>query len=154
MRLSAEIFQQIVDALRSDRKSDRDKRLEPRVGMAGEATLVSRREDGRPVSARVRVRDVSRSGIGIIHSRRFAQGQPLIIQLQSTTGDPIWLVCVAAYSRRFETDRYSVGVRIQQVVHADEVNRLTAELGNSAPHHLLSSTDRLDVARIAKAILS
>ena len=154
MRLSAEIFDQIVEALRSDRKGDRDKRLEPRVGMAGEAVLVSICDDGRQTSAPVRVRDVSRSGLGMIYSIRFAKDQRLIIQLQSLAGEPIWLICVAAYCRKIEEGHYAVGARIKQVMRPDEVHRMTDELGNHATRHLLDVNARTDAARIAKAILS
>ncbi len=128
MRLSAEIYDQIVAALKSDSQKDLDNRLEPRVGMAGEATLVTVREDGRQVTARVRVRDVSRSGIGLYYSSRFVKDQRLIIQLQKASGESIWLVCIAAYCRRVEPDRYSVGVRIRQVLRPEQVQQVESRL--------------------------
>src|SRR3954465_13697273 len=120
MRLSAEMFNEIVDALRSDRKGDRDQRIEPRVGMAGEATLVSICSDGKRQVSRVRIRDVSRSGIGFCTGTKFGKDQRVIIQLLSHGGDPIWLICVAAHCRRVETDRYSIGARIKQVMRAEK----------------------------------
>jgi hypothetical protein len=162
MRLSAELFQQIVDALKSDGHSDRDKRLEPRVGMAGEANLVSLRDDGRCVTNRARIRDVSRTGIGLVHNRRFESNKRFIIQLQSHTGDPIWLICMTAYCRRQSSDCFSIGSRISQVLHADEINdiehkregiasKLDAQRAAAAA---ISAADRNTMQRISRAILS
>ena len=154
MRLSAELFKQIVDGLRSDNRSDRDKRLEPRVGMAGEVTLIYLDTEGKRKSTRARVRDVSRSGIGLYHRTKFGKDQRMVVQLQSANGDPIWLLCVPAHSNCVEKDRWVVGARIKQALHPDEVRRLIDQMGNSAPHMLLSASDRADAERIAKAILS
>src|SRR5882672_10694307 len=103
MRLSAEMFQQISEALTSDTRSDRDKRREPRVGMAGEANIVTLLPNGRRTTVKVRIRDISHSGIGAYYSKRFAKGQRFIVQLQSMIDEPIWLVCVTAYCRRAES---------------------------------------------------
>jgi hypothetical protein len=154
VRLSAEMFSEIVDALRSDRKGDRDQRIEPRVGMAGEATLVSICEDGKRCVSRVRIRDISRGGIGLCSSTKFNKDQRVIIQLLSVAGDPIWLICVAAHCRRLESDRFSIGARIQQVMRADKVRRVEAELGRAAVQLLLDPEARASAARISKAILA
>jgi hypothetical protein len=154
MRLSAELFQQISDALISDARSDRDKRAEPRVGMSGEATLVTLMSDGTRTSVRVRVRDISHSGLGLYYNKRFDENQRFIVQLQSLTGDPIWLVCVTAYSRRAESDRYIVGGRIKQVLSAEHVRRIESRLGDSAAYSVLGAKEKQTMDRISKAILS
>lgn len=154
MRLSAEMFEEIVDALRSDGHRDKDKRLEPRVGMAGEATLISIGPAGQRLVSRVRVRDVSRGGIGLYFPTKFAIDQRIIIQLQSCHDEPIWLICVAAYCRRLEADRYAVGARIRQVLRPEQVRQLETQLGNGAAGKLLEDKVSEDVARISKAILA
>ena len=154
MRLSAELFQQISEALISDARSERDKRAEPRVGMAGEATLVTLMSDGTRTIVRVRVRDISHSGLGLYYNKRFTQDQRFIIQLQSLCGDPIWLVCITAYCRRAESDRYIVGGRIKQVLSAEHVRRIESRLGDSAVDSFLGANQKLAMERIAKTILS
>jgi hypothetical protein len=154
MRLSAEMFQQIADALISDSRSDRDKRQEPRVGMAGEATLVTLMSDGTRETLRVRIRDISHSGLGICYNKKFAKDQRFIIQLQSMSGDPIWLVCVTAYCRKAESDRYVVGGRIKQVLKSEQVRRIESRLGDSAVDTFLGSMQKQTIARISKAILA
>jgi hypothetical protein len=154
MRLSAELFQQISDALISDGKSDRDQRQEPRVGMAGEATLVTLMADGTRESKRVRIRDISHSGLGICYNKRFAKDQRFIIQLQFITGEPIWLICIAAYCRKAESDRFVVGGRIKQVLKSEQVERIQERLGDSAVDSFLVSMQKQTADRISKAILS
>jgi len=148
------MFNDIVEALRSDRKGDRDQRIEPRVGMAGEANLVSICDDGKRRISRVRIRDISRSGIGFCTSTKFAKDQRVIIQLQSFQGEPIWLICVAAHSRRLEADRFSIGVRIKQVMRSEQVHRVEQQLGQAAVQLLLDPAARASAARISKAILA
>lgn len=154
MRLSAEMFQEIVDALHSDVQRERDHRLEPRVGMAVEATLVSLGPDGKRLASRVRIRDISRSGIGLYYPTRFAKAQRLVIQLHTHNEEPIWLICVTAYCRRVEQDRYAVGARIKQMLRPEQVRKVEAQLGRAALGLLLDPGARADVARIAKAILA
>jgi hypothetical protein len=154
MRLSAELFQEISDALTSDRRSDRDKRREPRVGMAAEAVMVTAMSDGRRKSQRVRIRDISQSGMGICFNKRFSKDQRFIIQLQSINGDPIWLVCVAAYCRAAESDRFVIGGRIKQVLKSEQVQRIQERLGDSAVDTFLLSTQKQAMARSSRAILS
>ena len=154
MRLSAEMFEQIVDALRSDGKRERDKRLEPRVGLAGEATLISAAPDGRRLETRVRVRDVSRSGIGLSFATPVAKDQRIIVQLQSAHDEPIWLICVAAYCRRVEQDQFAVGARIQHVLRPEQVRQVEAELGKPASSQEPNLNAVADVVCISKAILS
>jgi RPA family protein len=154
MRLSAELFQQIADALTSDGRTERDKRQEPRVGMAGEATLVTLMSDGTRETLRVRIRDISHSGLGICYNKRFTKDQRFIIQLQSINGDPIWLVCVTAYCRKAESDNFVVGGRIKQVLRAEQVKNIEARLGDSAVDTFLVSMQKQTIDRISKAILS
>ena len=154
MRLSAELFQQISDALISDGRSERDKRREPRVGMAGEALMVTLMSNGRRESRRVRIRDISRSGMGICYHQRFAKDQRFIVQLQSINGDPIWLVCIAAYCRKAETDRFVIGGRIKQVLTSEQLERIQERLGDAAIDTFLISMQKQTMARISKAILS
>jgi len=154
MRLSAELFEEISQALRSDLKAGRDQRIEPRVGMSGEVTLISRGEDGLLHQARVRVRDISRSGLGLYINNRFTADQSFVIELQSTAGEPIWLICVAAYCREAESDGFIVGGRIKDVANAQQIRDLQGKLGDAAFHSFLGPQEKAAIARVSKAILS
>ena len=123
MRLSAELYKQITEALRSDAASPSSPRHEPRVGMAGEVTLINTAGPG-PRATKVRVRDVSRTGVGLYHTQRLIKGQKFILLLHSNGGKPIWLVCTAAHCERTEAERYAIGARITQALRPDQVQRL------------------------------
>jgi len=121
-------------------------------GRRGESVSIC--EDGKRLVSRVRVRDVSRSGIGFCASTKFFKDQRVIIQLQSRRR-PIWLMCVAAHCRRIETDRYS-NRRAHQAGDA-----FGASFGGSRRNWagrrlqlLLDPAARASAARISKAILA
>jgi PilZ domain len=152
MMLSAELFEQISDALKSDGRPSKDKRLEPRVGMTGEVMLLNvsnRRQRGMNT---VRVRDISRTGVGLYHSKRFAKGQQFIIQLDTVKNEPIWMICMTAYCRRLEVDRFSIGARIQQVLNSVEVEKVNRQLNGITGD--LNVANIVDIGRISAAILS
>jgi hypothetical protein len=152
MMLSAEMFEQIAEALKSDGRPGRDKRLEPRVGMTGEVMLLNVSNRRRRGVMSVRVRDVSRSGVGLYHGKRFAKDQRFIIQLSTVTNEPIWMICVTAYCRKLEDDRFSIGARIQQVLSAAEVELLSRKLNGVGGD--LNVENVVDINRISAAILS
>ncbi len=152
------MYNQIVEGLKSDSHRDKDKRREPRVGMAGEVEFVTMNEEGKRVAGLVKVRDISRSGVGLLFTKHISIQQRFVIQLASGNGEPIWLVCTSAYCRRVEEGRYSVGGRIMQVLRAEQIHQIEAKAAasqkaavarsRSAPHK-----DQADIARISRAIL-
>lgn len=152
MILSAEMFEQIAEALKSDGRPGRDKRLEPRVGMTGEVMLLNVNNRRRRGVISVRVRDISRSGVGLYHTKPFVKGQRFIIQLSTANGDPIWMICITAYCRKLEEDRFSIGARIQQVMTSAEVEALTKKLNCIGGD--LNVENVVDINRISAAILS
>jgi hypothetical protein len=155
MRLTAEMYEQIVAALKSDSHGDRDKRRQPRVGMAAEADFVMVIADGARIAGVVRVRDVSASGIGLLFARQIAKNQRFVLQLYGANEQPLWLVCTAAYCRGGEEDRYSVGARIQQILKADQIQRgeLNPNAIAAAAARANAKVDMTDVERISRAIL-
>ncbi len=135
MRLSAQMYQQILKGLRSDSHREKDKRREPRVGMAGEVDFVTITELGKRVAGIAKVRDVSRSGIGLLFSHHIASHQRFVVQLESSSGEPIWLVCNAAHCRAVEGGHFSVGARILQLLHAEEIQKVEAKAAAAAGNH-------------------
>jgi len=150
--LSAEMFEQIAEALKSDGPPGRDKRLEPRVGMTGEVMLLNMSDRRRGGVISVRVRDISRSGVGLYHSARFAKGERFIIQLRTLKNEPIWMICVTAYCRKLQEDRFSIGARIQQVMNSAEVEKVNQQLNGITGE--LNIENVVDIGRISVAILA
>jgi hypothetical protein len=154
MRLSAELYDQIVAALRSDSQRDKDKRREPRVGMAGEADLITVNAEGRRIAGLVRVRDISAAGVGLSFNQPLAQGQRFVLQLQAGKRERLWLVCHAAYSRKIGGGSYSVGARIKQVMRSEQIKNVEAQMAAASLVSKPGSSVQLaDAARISKAIL-
>ena len=154
MRLSAEMYRQITAALKSDSHREKDKRREPRVGMAAEVEYVTVNEAGKRIAGTVRVRDVSLSGIGLFFSQEIAKGQRFVAQLPSTNEDPVWLVCQVAYCRKVDGGRFSVGAKLNQILKADQIQKMEAQ--NAAPvikFRQPTAVAMSDVERISKAIL-
>ena len=156
MRLSAEMYDQIVAALKSDSHRDKDKRREPRVGMAGEAELVTVNDEGKRIAGQVRVRDISPTGIGLFFGQELAKQQRFVVQLQSAEGQPVWLICLTAYCRAVDGGRFSVGARIKQVMRSEQIHKVEAQAAAASKGVARQATpvDLADIARISKAILS
>jgi hypothetical protein len=158
MRLSAEMYEQIVAGLKSDSHRDKDKRREPRVGMAGEVDFVTVDDAGKRIAGSVKIRDVSRSGVGLLVNQRIAPQQRFVVQLASFNGEPIWLVCISAYCRPIDGGRFSVGARIMQLLRAEEIQKVEAKAmaANQAAIPIprrASEGQEADIARISRAIL-
>jgi len=156
MRLSAEMYKQIVEGLKSDSHPSREKRREPRVGMAGEVEFVTMDETGKCVDGLVKIRDVSRSGVGLLCTKKFAAQQRFVVQLLSAKREPIWLVCTTAYCRRVQEERFSIGGRIIQLLLAEQIQQIEAKAAVTqcaASARKFGKEDQADIARISRAIL-
>jgi hypothetical protein len=156
MRLSAEMYDQVLAALRSDSRGGKDKRREPRVGLAGEAKLVAMTDTGKRIADSVRVRDVSRGGIGLISNQQLISQQRFVLQLRYQDDEPLWLVCFTAYCRAIDGGRFTIGAKIQQLLKADQIPKAGAKAGVALAGHSPIKPKALaesDIARISKAIL-
>jgi len=162
MRLSGKIFSQIVESLKSDKASGKDKRLEPRVGLGGDAPMFTINEAGQRASGIVRVRDVSRSGIGLIGEHELATKQRFVVQLEHEDDEPLWLVCTTAYCRALDGGHFTIGARISQVLHKEEIRKMeqknaaaavAAKAVAAAPVKKSAPLVTSDVNRISKAVL-
>jgi uncharacterized membrane protein YcjF (UPF0283 family) len=153
------MYKQIVEGLKSDSHQNRDKRREPRVGMAGEVEFVTVDDAGKRVAGQVKIRDISRSGVGLLFTQNLASWQRFVIQLASSTDEPIWLVCTAAYCRRIEEGQFSVGARIMQLLRAEQIHQIEAKSAAThkaaamVPARKVLKEDQADIARISRAIL-
>src|SRR5690242_11149426 len=76
LALTAELFDQIVNSLKSDiGRRTNEKRTKPRVGVRGRVQILPINADGTVAQKfDVWVRDVSASGIGILHNSPLSTG--------------------------------------------------------------------------------
>jgi hypothetical protein len=160
MRLSAEMYDRIVSGLKSDTQGEKNKRREPRVGLAGEVDFVAVTEIGKRLAGSAKIRDVSRSGIGLLFTQQIPRNQRFIVQLSSEQDNELWLICVAAYCRPTSGGFFSVGAKITQTMRGDQIRKTEARTADTAakepaesPPRKCHELDMSEVARIARAIL-
>jgi len=160
MRLSAERYEQVLARLKSDSRVGSERRNEPRVGLAGEAPLVSVAESGKRIADTVRVRDFSRGGVGLIIGQFIPARQRFMLQLQYENGQPLWLVCRTTHCRPIDGGRFVVGARVEKQLRSGQIQQAEqkqkAQRKNSAEPLLATGaagSKEADIARIAKAIL-
>src|SRR4051794_30327883 len=94
MLLTAEMYQQIVKALRSDRREVQDRRKYPRVGLRAKITIIPLNSNRQPMQAQcVWVRDVSAGGFGLVVRQKLTPGQLFIVRLERRGEEPLSLLC-------------------------------------------------------------
>jgi hypothetical protein len=126
MELSAELFHQIVEALKSDSSRDRDKRSAPRVGLRAMVTVLPPLGVRAPAE-RVRCRNLSASGIGLMHSKEMRCGTEFVACLPAAgMSKPVHIGCVVVHCRKLSPDLFSIGGRIQRVLTSDEAAMIAA----------------------------
>src|SRR4051794_11245102 len=100
MELSAELFHQIVEALRSDVSRERDKRTAPRVGLRAQVTILPPLGVRAPAQ-RVRCRNLSASGIGLMHTREMRSGTEFVACLPAAgLAKPVHIACLVVHCRK------------------------------------------------------
>jgi PilZ domain len=134
MRLSAELFHQISRSFgeapqRGPEASN--ERGEARIGLVGRATIIPcpQRCGRRPVS--VAVRDLSSSGLGVIHTQRLDPGEQFILRMPSGTrgATATAVLCTVVHCQPLALGVYALGARFADVIES----AATSAPGSTAP---------------------
>jgi hypothetical protein len=117
--LTAEVFKDVVSALRSDDNSTRvlDKRSSPRVGLRTKLAIVTGNTsafEAPPVE--VWLRDLSAGGIGIVYSREMERGTPFVAHLPRRQGPALRVLYEVAHCKRLAKDLYSIGAKLNRIL--------------------------------------
>jgi PilZ domain-containing protein len=117
--LTAEVFKDVIGALRSDDNSNRvlDKRASPRVGLRTKLAIVAGPAgafEQPPVE--VWLRDLSAGGIGIVHNREMERGAPFVAHLPRRQGAALRVLYEVAHCKRLAKDLYSIGARLSRIL--------------------------------------
>jgi hypothetical protein len=141
MKLSAELFNQIVSNLRSDPTSTRgqDKRAEGRVGLRCTIEIITRipysfaSPNTKAIS--VSVNNISVCGIGLVTSMRMEDGSEFVARFARDGGPPVPILYKVQYSRRVADGVFSVGAVLERVLPdaAGEVLPMPAPSKKSKP---------------------
>ncbi len=110
MQLSSEHFELILSSLRSDPSAADEKRARPRVGLRAGVTIVQHAEGctSRGIRTIATLRDMSREGIGLQHSRSMAIGERFLIQFPRS-GRMESLLCTVRRCQQVTRDTFHVG---------------------------------------------
>jgi hypothetical protein len=117
--LTAEVFKDVISALRSDESSTRllDKRSSPRVGLRTKLAIVTGPAgpfEAPPVE--VWLRDLSAGGMGIVYSRELERGTPFVAHLPRRQGPPLRVLYEVAHCKRLSKDLFSIGAKLSRIL--------------------------------------
>ena len=117
--LTAEVFKDVVSALRSDESSTRllDKRSSPRVGLRTKLAIVTGPTgpfEAPPVE--VWLRDLSAGGMGIVYNREMERGTPFVAHLPRRQGPPLRVLYEVAHCKRLAKDLFSIGAKLTRIL--------------------------------------
>jgi hypothetical protein len=120
MKLSAEMFDEIVSTLRSDgtRPKEKEKRSEGRVGLrcALDIVLYPSKAPGENKPLRVCVHDISVGGIGLVCSSRLAPGTEFIACFSRDDCSPVPVLYKVKHCRRMSSDLFTIGAMFTRVL--------------------------------------
>jgi hypothetical protein len=127
MQLSEEQFQSLIECMRPlGNRRPGEKRLHVRVGADLQVTIVPLDRSGPPVALQVDVRDVSRRGVSIRHSRPIKAGRQFILCLSVEDGQKTCtVICAVRRVRPLPTGKFEMGCEftseIQPPVPTDQI---------------------------------
>jgi hypothetical protein len=117
--LTAEVFKDVISALRSDESSTRllDKRGSPRVGLRTKLQIVTGPVgpfENPPVE--VWLRDLSAGGMGIVYSHELEPGTTFVAHLPRRQGPPLRVLYEVAHCKRLSKDLFSIGAKLTRIL--------------------------------------
>jgi hypothetical protein len=116
MELSAELFRKTINSLRGDTKPGvAGQRQSPRVGIRCRLRIITIVGGKAGAAMDVWARDISRGGIGIVSSRRFAVGDRFVARFpRLDRGDEkISILCTVCNCTEIPQDAYLVGAKFE-----------------------------------------
>jgi hypothetical protein len=133
MDMSAELFQSIVQSVRSDAPSDaQEKRGAPRATVSGKVSIIPPGESA-PIEAVLR--DLSVQGIGLIHTRSIKCGQEFTLVLADPAdGGERGVICTVARWQPISDRLFLIGAKFTSAVkhlvpaQLDDVAQLQSRL--------------------------
>jgi hypothetical protein len=118
MELSGEMFEQLLAALRGDAPvGSKERRGSPRVGVRATIRGVLRQPDKQEIEEiTLTLRDLSRNGLGLVHSQKVAIGSRFAVQLPNEGRPAITLLCTVANCRQMTEELWLLGASFTQVL--------------------------------------
>jgi hypothetical protein len=117
--LTAEVFKDVISALRSDESSTRllDKRSSPRVGLRTKLAIVTGPTGPfEPPPVEVWLRDLSAGGMGIVYNHELERGAAFVAHLPRRQGPPLRVLYEVAHCKRLAKDLFSIGAKLTRIL--------------------------------------
>lgn len=125
MDLTAETFLEVLRSLRSDELPQKLRRRKlPRVGVRLRLVILPcgpRLAGAAPRSVMVRLRDLSRRGMGFIHTEPLEIGRAFLIALEREAGGTVHLLGSVNRCRRIDERCYDIGGLVRLDVPREEM---------------------------------
>ena len=109
MLLSADLFENILNSLRTTSRTIHDRRRYPRVGLRAKARIIPLDDYRKPIQpCVVTVRNISAGGLGLVSAATLNARQLFLLSLDRKKRQPLMLLCQVV--NREASDR--IGARI------------------------------------------
>ena len=109
MPLSAEIYLQLVEGLRSEPRAGRELRSAARVGVSGELKIQLIEGECVQAPIKVRLRDLSVDGMGITSSHRLEIGWRYLVAFPRKNREDLVLICQVRHCDLLADQIYNIG---------------------------------------------
>jgi hypothetical protein len=128
MKISTELFSHLTRSLGEGiaREADAEERGSARIGVIGRGVIIPCPARCRRQPVSVAVRDLSSTGIGVMHSQRLEQGEKFILRVPAVPGQSAGtaVLCTVVHCRPVGLGVYLIGAHfaslIQPAAAADE----------------------------------
>src|SRR5271156_3148231 len=117
MELSQELFDRLAGCsrMRGD-KAGQDRRKARRIPVTVRTTLMQLRGGALGPTVSVRLRDISRTGLGLLHTESWELGTQLVIDLPSRSDRGIWARVVVTRMQPISATLFLVGARFDRLL--------------------------------------
>lgn len=148
MQLNAVEFATLIRDLKCDVRPD-ERRANPRAPTRSRVEVVQVQPGAdKPTPELIRVRDISRNGLGLMTSENLPPGRRMLVLLPKTATEMFVLLCEVARVTRLPGDQYAVGVRMVRRVTEEErsafmrgsIDAMAALLSASSPSESAAPT--------------
>jgi hypothetical protein len=99
---------EMLRAIRCDRKVS-DRRRAPRVGLRAKVDMVTSPE--RPETAQVWIRNISLSGVGLLHCRKLAVGDTIVLRFPTADRKLLSIACEVIHCQPIPNQFFRIGAR-------------------------------------------
>ena len=99
---------EMLRAIRCDRKVS-DRRRTPRVGLRAKVEMVTSPE--HPATAQVWIRNISLSGVGLLHNRKVAVGDTIVLRFPTAERKLLSVPCEVIHCQSIPNQFFRIGAR-------------------------------------------